>query len=98
MDKIEEAKRRCKVVYLPCNFVVQVLQGLDWGDYFKVPVFEQIPAGAVVMSVAPFPARDAIGLIVSHQSFERTEQGELYPELVLDKVTYRRVKVRKVEN
>lgn len=98
MEKIKAGKRRIRIVYLPCSFLVRVLQGLDSGDYFKVPIFEGLPEGFEVLNVFAFPERDAFGLAIRHPSFAETPEGNAFPEMILNTMVFRKVKVRKVEN
>ena len=98
MEKIKAGKRRVKIFYLPCSFVVRVLQGLDSGEYFKVPVFEGLPEGFEVLRIMAFPERDAFGFAIRHPSFPATPEGAVFPELALSEMVFKKVKVRKVGN
>jgi len=93
----QTSKRRVKIVFLPCSFVVRILQGLDCGEYFKVPVFDGLPEGFEVLNIMAFPERDAFGFAIRHHSFEETPQGSAFPELVLSEMIFRKVKVERVE-
>ena len=98
MEKIEAVKRRIKIVYLPYSFVVWVLQGLDSGEYFKVPTFEGLPEDIEVLNIFASPEHDGFGFTIRHPSFEEVPEGGMVMEIALTQMMFRKVKVRKVGN
>lgn len=96
MDKIKVRKGRVKIVYLPWEFIVRFIQGFDGGEYLRLPTFEGLPDDIEVLNIMAFPARDAFGFAVYHPSFEETIPGNEYPEIVLTKMTFKKVKVERI--
>jgi len=96
MEKIKAGKRRVKIIYLPYSFVLVVLQGLDSGEYFKVPSFAGLPEGFEVLNVFASPERDGFGFAIRHPSFEEVAMGFMAPELVLSEMMFKKVKVERI--
>jgi len=99
-NKIISKKNRGRIVYVPISFIRKIFNGRMLPDayegeerYINVPILEGIPWDAELVFIMAFPERDAIGLKFIHESFEETLEGNCFPEVVLGKITFRKVKV-----
>jgi len=101
-DRTFVAKRnRGRIVYVPVSFLTVILGGVLLDDnsepYIEVPVIEGIPADAELVMIMACPERDAIGLKYLHESFSPTIEGNMFPEVAIKEITFKKVRVEAVE-
>ena len=101
-DRTFVAKRhRAKIAYVPISFLSVLFGGgllTDRNKYIEVPVIDGIPADAKLVMIMACPERDAIGLKYLHESFSPTIEGNMFPEVAIKEITFKKVRVEKESN
>ena len=100
LEKIKSLSRRGKIVYIPISYLQAIFSGFmlsEPGDgverSIEVPVIEGVPADAELVFIMACPERDAIGLKYVHESFEQVTEGHCLPEVEIEWLTFKKVKV-----
>ncbi len=89
-------ERRLKLFYVPQGDLIRWLnRGDDFPEYITVPVrLVGVPEGSRVHHLIACPERRAIGVVVSHESFDEVPEGEQIPrEDEVSLMEYRLLKV-----
>jgi len=106
MDEKVKAKRsRGRLVYVPIR-IVELIFG-SWiitkpddddgvTQFFNRAFIKDIPADAELVFISPSMERDALMLKYVHESFDEVPEGFCCPEVVVEEVTFRKIKVEKV--